>query len=310
MSDHRSDIESDVHDAVQAYATSVQPGDRLGEIRRATRRRSRPSWQQPWLLTAGAALATAAVVVGAFVTTRPAAEETQTAAGVPERDVTVYEIGQVGEQQWLYPEQVATEDTGNVVADSVRALLEYEPADSGRTNAWFTCQAGGVQSIEQSAERVAVSLGQGTTTCSRQATPVGAAQLQQLAWTVRDAVGTAVPVEISEHGLEPRRTVRPDASALSPVLLDSPVRDATVASPVTVEGRGNTFEGNVQWEVQSDGEVVDSGFETAGTMGAFRPFRFRVDLPAGDYTVRAFAMSMEDGTLQAEDSVSFTVAQP
>lgn len=310
MSDHRSNIEADLHDAVQSYGSSVQPGDRLGEIRRATRGRSRPAWQQPWLLTAGAALATAAVVVGAFVAARPAAEDAPTVAGTPERDVMVYEIGQVGGQWWLYPERVATRDTGNVVDDAVRALLEYEPADSGRTNAWITCPMGGLQSIEESAERVAVSLGQGRATCSRQSPPVRAAQLQQLAWTVRDAVGTAVPVEISEQGLEPWRTVDPDAAAVSPVLLDAPAPDATVASPVTVEGRGNTFEGNVQWEVLSGDDVVDSGFETAGTMGTLRPFRFTVDLPDGDYTVRAFAISMEDGTLQAEDSVSFTVDQP
>lgn len=308
MSDHRTHIEADLHDAVQSYGTSVQPGDRLGEIRRATRHRSRPSWQQPWLLTAGAALATAAVVVGAFAAARPAAEDAPTAAGTSERDVIVYEIGQVGGEQWLYPEQVAAEDTGAAVDDSIRALLDHQPDEPGHHNAWGSCPSDSLKWISASTEGVTVSLD--TATCGGLTGPSGAAQRQQLAWTVRDAVGAAVPVTISDDGGGPTRTVRPDAAAVSPVLLDSPVPDATVASPVTVEGRGNTFEGNVQWEVLSGDEVVDSGFETAGTMGTFRPFRFTVDLPDGDYIVRAFAISMEDGTLQAEDSVSFTVDQP
>jgi hypothetical protein len=308
MSDHRSDIEADLHDAVQSYGSSVQAGDRLGEIRRATRRRSRPSWQQPWLLAAGAALATAAVVVGAFVAARPAPEDAPTAAGASERDVTVYEIGQVGGQRWLYPERVAAEDTGAAVDDSIRALFEHRPDEPGRHTAWGSCPSGSLESVDASAEGVTVSLD--AATCGAAVGPAGATGRQQLAWTVRDAVGTAVPVTISANGGDLSRTVRPDAAAVSPVLLDVPAPDATVAGPVTVEGRGNTFEGNVQWEVLSGDQVVDSGFETAGTMGTFRPFRFTVDLPAGDYIVRVFAISMEDGTLQAEDSVSFTVDRP
>jgi hypothetical protein len=91
------------------------------------------------------------------------------------------------------------------------------------------------------------------------------------------------------------------------VLLERPSDGGTVSSPVTVQGRGNTFEGNVQWQVLSGDQVVEEGFETAGTLGAYRPFWFTVDLPPGDYTARAFATSAEDGSLFAEDTLTFTV---
>ena len=65
MTDHDR-IETDLHEAVQSYGTSVTPTDRLGEIRRATRTRRRVAWQRPWVLVAGAAFVTATIVVGAM----------------------------------------------------------------------------------------------------------------------------------------------------------------------------------------------------------------------------------------------------
>ena len=92
------------------------------------------------------------------------------------------------------------------------------------------------------------------------------------------------------------------------MLIDLPADGAPVYSPVTVQGRGNTFEGNVEWQVRdAGGAVVRHGHETAGSYGEFRPFWFTVDLPPGEYTARAFEMSAEDGSLYAEDTTSFTV---
>ena len=116
-----------------------------------------------------------------------------------------------------------------------------------------------------------------------------------------------IPVYLSSPGATSPQPSTADPNALSPVLLDSPADGATVESPLTVEGRGNTFEGNVEWQVLSGDDVVDKGFETAGTMGDFRPFSFTVDLEPGDYTVRVFATNMEDGSLFAEDTASVTV---
>jgi hypothetical protein len=52
---------------------------------------------------------------------------------------------------------------------------------------------------------------------------------------------------------------------------------------------------------------VRQGHETAGSFGRFLPFQVSLRLPPGDYTVRAFETSAEDGSVVAEDLRSFTV---
>ena len=309
MTDQPPGIENDLHDAVQSYGSSVQPADRLGEIRRATR--APAPWRRPAPLVGGAAaVATAAIVLGAVALLSPGT------GGGPvdgdrgdvvafERQVIIYEVGSVGAQQWLYPRTVQVEDTDDALHDAVSALLTTEPED-GKQNLWLVCPpAGELTSVRASDVRTTVSFTGPAVDCDLHLRP----RQQQMAWTLYEATGADTPLVLEVDG----RPVTPqpitaDADALSPVLLDLPADGAVVDSPVLIAGRGNTFEGNVQWQVlDSEGTVVRRGHETAGSFGQFRPFQISTRLPPGDYTARAFETSAEDGSLVAEDLRTFTV---
>lgn len=309
MTDQPPGIEKDLRDAVRSYGTSVQPTDRLGEIRRATRVRT--PWRRPALLVGGAAaVASAAIVLGAMVLLSPGT------GGDPvdgdrgdvvafERRLIIYEVGSVGPRQWLYPRQVLVEDTDDVLYDAVSALLTTEPED-GRQNLWLACPpAGDLVSVRASDVRTTVSFEGPVVDCDVHLL----LRQQQLAWTLYEATGADTPLvlEVDGRSITPQ-PVTADTGALSPVLLDLPAAGATVDSPVLIAGRGNTFEGNVQWQLlDSEGTVVRHGHETAGSFGRFLPFQVNVRLPPGDYTVRAFETSAEDGSVVAEDLRSFTV---
>ncbi|MDQ3103644.1 MAG: Gmad2 immunoglobulin-like domain-containing protein [Actinomycetota bacterium] len=290
------ELDSELGAAVRSEAESVQPTDRLGEIRARTQNDPAMQWWRlPLVLAGGAALVAASVVVGAVLLADPdPADPDPPMAISATREVTVFELGQVNGQLWLYPAQVTTEDTGDPALDAVLALS---------ATGWHPCTTAEVQAVEVRARLVTVAFGAGGRmgVCLPD---VFAAQAQQLAWTVRTATESNRPVRSTSPDIGP---VKADPEVLSPVLIESPADEATVSSPVRVSGTSDTFEANVQWEVRRDGEVVDAGFTSGGTMGERGPFRFTVDLPPATYTVRAYATSPEDGRLVAEDTKTFTV---
>ena len=79
---------------------------------------------------------------------------------------------------------------------------------------------------------------------------------------------------------------------------------------VRVTGSAIVFEANVSWQLKRGTTQVKTGFATASA-GAPMQGTYTVDLgtlPAGDYTMRVFEMSMEDGDkVAAETSTTFTV---
>jgi hypothetical protein len=150
--------------------------------------------------------------------------------------------------------------------------------------------------------------------------------VQELVWTAQAAVQRGnLPVRITVRG-EPARLfgsvatdgtfARPAADRLyedlAPIWVTEPGRDATVpaGTPVTVKGLAIVFEAHLNWELRRGATKVDSGFTTA-SVGAPAQGTYEVELgrlPAGQYTVRVFAPSMEGGDrVAAEDSVSFSV---
>jgi len=303
-------LETELRSAIRTQAESVHPADRLGAIRARTQGGSAPArtswWNRPWALAAGAGLITASVITAAVVLVDPSADEPPV-AGDDQREVTVYEVGEVGGRAWLFPEQVATDDTGDTALDAVRALLEHEPTGDARSSSWNPpCgfPNGGVQSVDGGV--VTFAEAGGVRTCGL--TDVGyQMQRQQLAWTVRTATGWTAPVRAivgEEPSLPPTMA---DEAAISPIIIETPTDEATVSSPVTISGASDTFEANVVWEVLQDGRVVEDGFTMGGTMGERASFEFTVDLEPGNYTARAYAEDMETGGLFAEDTVTFTV---
>ncbi len=309
--------ETELREAVRSYGESVQPDERLDAIRARTRGGRPPGartpwWSRPWVLATGAGAVAASVVVGAIVLvgSEPAGTEPPAVAGA-QREVTVYEVGEVGGRPWLYPETITTAATGDPALDAVRALLQHEPARPDRDNGWVgncalghdlrtATMEGGVFTVDFAAGREALcDLPSGTEDAWR----------QQLAWTVREATGSTTPVEIRVEGRVTEPAIRSDPLALSPVLLESPAEGVTVSSPVTVRGTSDTFEANVAWVVDpADGGTATAGSTMGGTMGERAPFRFTLAaLRPGEYTLRAFAENAEDGSLVAEDTTTFTV---
>lgn len=102
------------------------------------------------------------------------------------------------------------------------------------------------------------------------------------------------------------------AGVTPPILVESPVPDQPVSSPLTITGMSNTFEGTVQYAV-TDGEglIVAEGFTTAtagnGTFGTFEAtVEFDPESP-GVGAVVAFELSARDGSRVNTYEVPVTV---
>jgi hypothetical protein len=150
--------------------------------------------------------------------------------------------------------------------------------------------------------------------------------VQSLVWTAQAAVGKGtIPVTFrvsdgstSLFGTFPaaQQYNRPPSSEsyedLAPIWVTSPGRDATLPTgrPVTVTGEATVFEATVSWELLEGAAVARSGHATASVGAPGRgTYSFSLGtLPAGDYTIRVFELSAENGTtVNAERRVSFSV---
>ncbi len=338
MSSHRPDgtepttdpTEQELHAALRTAGESVHPTDRLGAIRARTQGATEPVgpswWNRPWLLAAGTGVVAASVVTAAVVLTSTTADDPLVSddpppEGTVSHEVTIYEVGEVGGRPWLFPETVPAEGTGQPAEDAVRALLESSSGED-RTNLWATLPDDvDVTSVRIDADSAVVDLtgldpAAGVDGSWAFEPALGA---QQLVWTVQAALHTTViPVVVTVDGepvaeplldgVVPTELTTADPSVLSPVLIETPIDGASVASPVRIRGTSDTFEANVVWEVAGqDGGVAQGGTTMGGTLGNRRPFTVTVDLPPGTYTFRAYADDMETGGVFAEDAATFTV---
>jgi hypothetical protein len=120
--------------------------------------------------------------------------------------------------------------------------------------------------------------------------------VQQLVWTVQDAVGARARLEFSIDGAHADTLLGVPVSSgvaaqaaddvQSPVQIDQPADGATVDRTFTVSGRAAAFEANVQWELEQGDTVVEQGFTMAAECCTLSPYSFEVTAPrAGDYTL-------------------------
>ena len=66
-------------------------------------------------------------------------------------------------------------------------------------------------------------------------------------------------------------------------------------TPVTVRGEASAFEATVQWELRQGSRVVRRGYATARECCTLSPYSFRVEAPAGDYTLVVHDEDVSDG---------------
>jgi hypothetical protein len=88
------------------------------------------------------------------------------------------------------------------------------------------------------------------------------------------------------------------------LMVVSPLQDATVTSPLLVQGFGRVFEQTFAWRLKdAAGTVVAEGFDMteAEETGWFGPFSFEVFLPAmtdQNFNLEVFEYSAKDGSIQ------------
>jgi spore germination protein GerM len=215
----------------------------------------------------------------------------------------------------LYREQHPL-DSGDAdpVRDAVQQMLSVPPADPDYSSPWPAGTE--LLGLEIENDTAVVDLSDFV--------QVGAeteqAAVQQLVHTVtandpdlaqvRLLVNGEAPPSGHQDWSEPVARA-PQVDTLGFIWLLHPSEGSTVESPVKIVGYGTAFEGTVSWEVRKAGsdEVVAEGFTQAGSMGEFADFRDTVELPAGQYEIRAFESSAEDGRPIHVDDKTFTVGE-
>ncbi|SDP12080.1 Sporulation and spore germination [Pedococcus dokdonensis] len=149
--------------------------------------------------------------------------------------------------------------------------------------------------------------------------------VQELVWTAQAAAQRTLPVrfELADGSTTLFGSIstdqdftRPPSDRLyediAPIWVTAPGRDQVLSAskPVVVKGLAIVFEAHVNWQLKRGATQVATGFETA-SIGAPEQGTYSIalgKLAPGDYSIRVFAMSMEDGDkVAAEKTVSFTV---
>jgi hypothetical protein len=163
-----------------------------------------------------------------------------------------------------------------------------------------------VLAVERGDEAITVDLSEEARTANV-GSPGAALMIQQLVYTVTEAIDESAPVQLLIEG-EPAGELWGAVSWDEPVAredpvdvrtfvqIDTPREGAEVTSPVTVTGDANAFEANVPWRVLDEGgQEVEAGFATTTAGQEFAPFSFTVELEPGTYTVEISEDDPSDG---------------
>lgn len=243
------------------------------------------------------------------------------------RSVAVYYVGDTGRLgARLYREFHSLPVRNDVIRQAVDAMLSLKSTDPDYSSLWPT----GTQllGVSMSGDTATVDLSRDVLGANAGAA-FEAASVQQLVHTVTAAApsvrgvrilvegrssGTVDGREIADlwghGGLRGQPFVRaPHAEILGPVWVFEPTEGATVERSFDITGEATVFEGTVSWELRRGAAVIARGFATASTGAPGRgKWTARVPAPAaGDYELRAFESSAEDGAALAVDSKRVTV---
>lgn len=325
--------------ALNAQAELVQPGeDGLRAIRERVAEGGGPWWRSPAAVAVAAALVLVAAIGGMTAllllptgpqspevvagpgsdgpastpadspsdpgatvgTTTPSPSETP--VGV-EGDVYVYYVASDGKAGGrLYREQRPNPGMDPVLAAISTMLAEPALDRDYDIESW----PAGTEVLAYTAE--------GETATIEMSVPEGADwedyAMQQLVYTVtaNDPVVNEIQLIVNGRAMGSPFGRAPMVDVQGLIWVLEPRHDSEVTSPVQIVGYGTAFEGTVSWDVTNveTGEVV-SGFTSAGANGEFADFYDEVELEPGQYKIRAYESSAEDGRPLHVDDKTFTV---
>lgn len=310
-----------LHDAVDDVHPTTQPDDVRERARSGVTPigAGRGSALRRWVPVSVAAAAAMALVVGGTLFLTQRGEDTPPVAGpsaspsagqdgsdgspeasqapAHQKALAIYYVGDTAAGPRLFREfhraPVAGGSPG--ATEGLRLALTGTPQDPDYRTAWRGVPEAEVDSA--SSGRVEVRF-DGTPPTDRPDGMSGAEasiSVQQLVYTAQAQLQSTDPVTFSGPDGELETLLGVDVAGgvargaadevLSPISVDGPVEGAEVSSPFSVEGQAATFEGNVQWRLEREGEVVKQGFTTAEECCTLAPYRFTVEAPPGDYTL-------------------------
>lgn len=285
----------------------VRPADRLVEIKRRTRRRSRSP--RRWLpVVAGAGVATAAVVAGVVVVGQLVDKEPPPAADAPPtRAAAVYFLGSTtGDGPRLFREFQAVPESDPL--GTVRAALDRVEADGGADDPDYRTvwPADSFTSVDVTDDAIVVELD--TAALAR---PAGVKEadarlgIQQVVYTAEAGLGQNLPVRFEHDGQPATRvlgtTLRGPATraaqgeVLAPVNISDPAEGATIdGTEILARGTTSGGEHKVEYTLQRltsgttsgsvSGQVVSRPIRSGTTIvdRGLRAWEARIDLSAPD----------------------------
>jgi immunoglobulin-like protein involved in spore germination/sporulation and spore germination protein len=282
-----------------------------------------------WLPIIGGVVATAGLVAAAILIFGPGQEKQPTPPPAKTCAVQVQEGCPVDLAVYLTRSDLSTlvgvgvtvKSSGDVGIDAVQALLQAKSNDTlvNPWNGWDTVppDSGPIAEVTEVTHAnavIKVDFDRPLTTnmTNLQGDPhIGKVLIQQLVLTAQSALGTQDPVEIwadgkpadqafgvqlKNVGTDTVNTQSARWSWVEGIRPETPWQGMATRSPVTVSGQSSTFEGNVRWEITRDGDQVRQGHTMGGgAPGGYGPYRFRVDLPPGDYILKLWEPNAASG---------------
>lgn len=320
-----------------AHAEAIVPeGDGLMKIQARTAGRTRSRWLVPAGALGMAAAVVAAFIVGNQLTGKdkdslkpvtPLGTSTPSVEPSPEPSATalpasvtvpVYYLHDDGQSLRLYREfHQTTPAPGGVLATAITQMLTAAPEDPDYSSLWPDGTA--LLGVTVNGDTAVVNLSREAKNQTNAGAQAEERSVQQLVYTVTAADPKVKQVELQVegqkvtdlwgHGFGANPQGRaPQLDVQGNVWLLTPTQGATVGSPVTLSGIACVFEGTVNIQVVQGSTVVkELNTMTDGGCPHFGKWSVDVDLPAGDYLVKAFEYSAKDGTPQYIDDKAITV---
>lgn len=238
-------------------------------------------------------------------TPEPTQKQAPPPAAAP-RDLSlpVYYLGDTTTGLRLFREWHVVETSDPPAVAALDQMFGQRPLDGDYDTLW--AQGSRTRSVDQGGGRITVDVSRDVLATS---VPRRTADLmvQQLVYTVQAALQSTQPVQILVEGRpvpdisgapvsEPvGRADQLEVQALT--WLVTPFEGDTVGRTFRVEGIANAFEATVSWQLLDGRRVVKDGFTTAAEGMAFSSYSFRVrNVPPGEYTLKAYQESPEDGS--------------